>query len=59
VETIFIKFTFDNKSHNSEGIGDGIGSIFTICDALYDSESNSTIVIDEPELSLHPAYQKD
>lgn len=44
--------------HSSEGLGDGIWSVFTICDALYDSEPHCTISIDEPELSLHPAYQK-
>lgn len=54
----FIKFTLKGCSHSSEGLGDGIWSIFTICDALYDSKKNSTIAIDEPELSLHPAFQK-
>ncbi len=44
--------------HTSEGIGDGIWSIFTIIDAVYDAENGSVIVIDEPELSLHPQYQK-
>lgn len=48
----------DGGIHTSEGIGDGIWSIFTIADALYDFEENSIIVIDEPELSLHPQYQK-
>lgn len=33
-------------------------SVLTICDALYDSKENQTVVIDEPELSLHPLYQK-
>jgi len=54
----FVKFTYNGLSHNSEGIGDGIWSLFTICDALYDSSPESTIIIDEPELSLHPAYQR-
>lgn len=48
----------EHVSHTSEGIGDGIWSIFTIVDALYDAEEKTTIVIDEPELSLHPQYQK-
>lgn len=54
----FIKFTYNQLSHNGEGVGDGIWSLFTICDALYDSEPGSIIIIDEPELSLHPAYQR-
>lgn len=54
----YIKLTNYGCVHSSEGLGDGIWSVFTICDALYDSESNSVIAIDEPELSLHPAFQK-
>ncbi len=54
----YLKLTVNGCIHSSEGLGDGIWSVFTICDALYDSEPNSTICIDEPELSLHPAYQK-
>ncbi len=53
----FLKLIVNGCSHSSEGLGDGIWSVFTICDALYDSTSNSIIAIDEPELSLHPAYQ--
>ncbi|HAX53745.1 MAG TPA: hypothetical protein DDY59_15045 [Lachnospiraceae bacterium] len=53
-----IKFIYNGLFHNGEGIGDGIWSLFTICDALYDSTPGSTIIIDEPELSLHPAYQR-
>jgi len=56
--TFYLKFMINGCVHSSEGLGDGIWSIFTICDALYDSEKGSTIAIDEPELSLHPAYQK-
>lgn len=47
-----------NDSHTIEGLGDGIWSLFTIIDLLYDAEPNTVIVIDEPELSLHPTYQK-
>lgn len=54
----YVKFNFGSYYHSSEGVGDGLWSILTICDALYDSSSNDIIVIDEPELSLHPAYQK-
>ena len=54
----FLKLIVNGCSHSSEGLGDGIWSVFTICDALYDSTPNSVIAIDEPELSLHPAYQK-
>lgn len=54
----YIKYTQDGVTHSSEGVGDGIWSIFTICAALFDAEKNSVIVIDEPELSVHPALQK-
>ena len=53
-----IKFTVDGLAHSSEDAGDGIWSAFTRCDALYDSKKGETIVIDEPELSLHPSLQK-
>lgn len=54
----YLKLVVNGCTHSSEGLGDGIWSVFTICDALYDSEPGCTIAIDEPELSLHPAYQK-
>lgn len=54
----YIKCVQDEIIHSSEGIGDGIWSVFTICAALYDAAPNSVIVIDEPELSVHPALQK-
>jgi len=54
----FIKFIYKNGFHNSDGIGEGILSIFVIVDALYDSSQDDVIVIDEPELSLHPSLQK-
>lgn len=56
----YVKIIFpDNKIvHTREGVGDGFWSIFTIVDCLYDSRPNDIIVIDEPELSLHPIFQK-
>lgn len=54
----FLKFTKGNLSHSSEGVGEGIVSVFFIIDALYDSNPQDIIVIDEPELSLHPSLQK-
>jgi len=54
----YIKYKQKGISHSSEGLGDGIWSIFTICDALFDAEDNNVIVIDEPELSVHPSLQK-
>ncbi len=44
----------DGAWHTSEGLGDGLVSLLFIVDALYDSEPDSLIAIDEPELSLHP-----
>lgn len=44
----------DGVNHSSEGLGDGIISLIFILDALYDTDSRALLVIDEPELSLHP-----
>jgi predicted ATP-dependent endonuclease of OLD family len=58
----FVKFLIDRNRphyyHSSEGVGDGVISLFAIVLALYDSQPRSVIVIDEPELSLHPHYQR-
>jgi predicted ATP-dependent endonuclease of OLD family len=39
-------------------MGEGIVSIFSIIDSLFDSSPGSVVAIDEPELSLHPSLQK-
>lgn len=54
----FLKFFKGEQSHSSDGMGEGIISIFAIVDSLYDSKPGDVIVIDEPELSLHPSLQK-
>lgn len=54
----YMKFDYDGQQHNSDGLGEGLVSLFFIIDALYDSKPGDMIVIDEPELSLHPSLQK-
>lgn len=53
----YLKYSYGAHSHSSDGLGEGLLSIFYIVDALYDSTPGSVIVIDEPELSLHPQLQ--
>ena len=54
----YLKMNSNGQYHNSDGLGEGIVSLLFIVDALYDSQQGDIIVIDEPELSLHPAYQR-
>ena len=54
----FLKVDSFGLYHNSDGLGEGIVSLLFIVDAVYDSTEGEIIVIDEPELSLHPAYQR-
>lgn len=54
----FLKFKSGPNFHNSDGMGEGLVSLFVIIDAFYDSRPGDIIVIDEPELSLHPQYQR-
>ena len=54
----YIKIDENGQYHNSDGLGEGIVSLLFIVDALYDSAAGDIIVIDEPELSLHPIYQR-
>lgn len=50
----FLKVTTEGVTHNSDGLGDGVISLLFILDALYDADPRTLLVIDEPELSLHP-----
>lgn len=52
-----VKITKKNGlTHNSDGLGEGILSLMFIVDSLCGDE-NELVVIDEPELSLHPQLQ--
>lgn len=54
----FVKITkSDGAYHNSDGLGEGILSLMFIVDALC-GQDDELVVIDEPELSLHPQLQK-
>lgn len=53
----FVKITkSQGLYHNSDGMGEGILSLMFIVDALC-GNNEELIVIDEPELSLHPQLQ--
>lgn len=54
----YVKITkTDTLFHNSDGLGEGVISLLFIVDALFEAKPNELIVIDEPELSLHPQLQ--
>jgi hypothetical protein len=54
----FVRFKGRSGSHSSDGAGEGLLSAIYLVDALYDSSPGQAIIIDEPELSLHPAIQR-
>lgn len=54
----YLKFYNGHHSHSSDGMGEGVVSLFAIVDSLYDSKPGDVIAVDEPELSLHPSIQK-
>lgn len=55
---LYISFKDGNTYHTNSGSGDGFINIFIILTSLYDAPQNSTIVIDEPEIALHPDVQQ-
>jgi predicted ATPase len=54
----YVRVRKGGSSHTSDGLGEGTVSLLVLTDALYDSHPGETIVIDEPELSLHPIHQR-
>ncbi len=54
----YLKVSRGRGSHSSEGLGEGLVSLIMLASALFDSQPGSVIVIDEPEMSLHPALQQ-
>lgn len=47
-----------SKEHEPTGLGYGVCSVCYSIDALFDAPEGSLVLIDEPELSLHPKYQR-
>lgn len=54
----YVKYMTATSEHQANFLGDGIISIFRICAHLLNEDKNGVLVIDEPELSLHPSAQK-
>lgn len=54
----YVKYMTPTASHQTSLLGDGVISIFRICAHLISDEKNRVLIIDEPELSLHPTAQK-
>lgn len=49
----------NNGYHDSDGLGEGLVSLLFIVEALLNQSPDRLLVIDEPELSLHPQFQRN
>jgi predicted ATP-dependent endonuclease of OLD family len=54
----YIKYIGGNAEHRASNLGDGVISVFRVAAHLALNEDGRILIIDEPELSLHPSAQK-
>lgn len=55
----FISYrSVSGASHRIGLVGDGVSNIFRLAYALYDFRPGNVLLLDEPELSLHPQAQR-
>jgi predicted ATP-dependent endonuclease of OLD family len=54
----FVEYRTATARHKVSFSGDGTISVFRICAHLVSDDKSRVLIIDEPELSLHPAAQK-
>lgn len=58
-DTDFISFkSVSGASHRIGLVGEGVTNIFRLAYALYDFKEGNVLLLDEPELSLHPQAQR-
>lgn len=55
----YVKYQTATAAHQASLLGDGVISIFRICAHLVADANDYVLIIDEPELSLHPTAQKN
>jgi predicted ATP-dependent endonuclease of OLD family len=48
----------DDQDHHIHQLGDGIQSIIVLMFTIFNAKENAWILIEEPELSLHPGLQR-
>lgn len=48
-----------NDNHDSDGLGEGLVSLLFLVEVLLNSSPDKLLIIDEPELSLHPQLQRN
>ena len=54
----YVKYRTANSEHQANLLGEGVMSVFRLCIHLESGDRKRVLVIDEPELSLHPTAQK-